>query len=165
MQGANRHLENCVARGAVKLSLFLSLDAVSDIHLDGLTLSRNASTGTGNKAKHLIYQVQGSVLPEGCEETPPPDISPIGQALNEEPLAASRTTEITPALEKPFKEAKEEWLRTFETLYLTGLLERHGNNISHAARAAEIDRKYFRKLMIRYGISGGLWTKDRSQNV
>ncbi len=28
-------------------------------------------------------------------------------------------------------------------------------NISHAAREADIDRKYFRKLMRKYGISAG----------
>ena len=32
------------------------------------------------------------------------------------------------------------------------LLQKNGMNISHAAREAEIDRKYFRKLMKKYGI-------------
>jgi hypothetical protein len=32
------------------------------------------------------------------------------------------------------------------------LLKRHGGNISHAAREADIDRKYFRKLMKKYEI-------------
>jgi DNA-binding NtrC family response regulator len=33
------------------------------------------------------------------------------------------------------------------------LLERNEFNISHAAREADIDRKYFRKLMKKYGIT------------
>ena len=51
-----------------------------------------------------------------------------------------------------FKEAKEKWVRAFERDYIAGLLDKHDYNISHAARDAEIDRKYFRKLMKKYGI-------------
>lgn len=54
--------------------------------------------------------------------------------------------------EQPFKEAKETWISTFERDYITDLLNRHGGNISQAAREADIDRKYFRKLMGKYGI-------------
>ena len=54
--------------------------------------------------------------------------------------------------EKPFKEAKEEWVSTFERDYITELLMRHGGNISQASREADIDRKYFRKLMGKHGI-------------
>ena len=35
------------------------------------------------------------------------------------------------------------------------LLRRNSFNISHAAREADLDRKYFRKLMKKYGIEGG----------
>jgi transcriptional regulator with GAF, ATPase, and Fis domain len=51
-----------------------------------------------------------------------------------------------------FKVAKEKWISVFERDYLVTLLEKHDYNISHAARDAEIDRKYFRKLMKKYGI-------------
>ena len=51
-----------------------------------------------------------------------------------------------------FKHAKEKWVSSFERDYIVRLLEKHGYNISHAARDAEIDRKYFRKLMKKYGI-------------
>jgi DNA-binding NtrC family response regulator len=51
-----------------------------------------------------------------------------------------------------FKDAKERWVATFERDYIVQLLRRHGGNISHAARAADIDRKYFRKLMRKYDI-------------
>jgi DNA-binding NtrC family response regulator len=54
--------------------------------------------------------------------------------------------------EKPFKEAKEEWVSTFERDYITELLMRHGGNISQASREADIDRKYFKKLMLKYDI-------------
>ena len=54
--------------------------------------------------------------------------------------------------DKPFKEAKEEWISTFERDYIAELLMRHGGNISQASREADIDRKYFRKLMGKYDI-------------
>jgi DNA-binding NtrC family response regulator len=52
-----------------------------------------------------------------------------------------------------FKDAKEQWVSSFEADYIAGLLRKNKGNISHAAREAEIDRKYFRKLMKKYGIS------------
>lgn len=54
--------------------------------------------------------------------------------------------------EKPFKEAKEAWISTFERDYLTELLVRHDGNISAAARESELTRKYFRQLMNKHGL-------------
>lgn len=51
-----------------------------------------------------------------------------------------------------FKDAKERWVSSFERDYIVSLLRRHDGNISHAAREADIDRKYFRKLMKKYGV-------------
>jgi DNA-binding NtrC family response regulator len=51
-----------------------------------------------------------------------------------------------------FKDAKERWVATFERDYIEQMLRRNTGNISHAARAADIDRKYFRKLMKKYDI-------------
>ena len=53
----------------------------------------------------------------------------------------------------PFKEAKERWVSSFEREYLVSLLRKHARNISQAAREADIDRKYFRKLMRKYRIT------------
>lgn len=54
--------------------------------------------------------------------------------------------------EMPFKEAKEEWIASFEKDYISTLLARHGGNISSASREADIDRKYFRKLMDKHSV-------------
>ncbi len=51
-----------------------------------------------------------------------------------------------------FKDAKERWVATFERDYIVQTLRRNTGNISHAARQADIDRKYFRKLMKKYDI-------------
>ncbi|UJR78894.1 sigma 54-interacting transcriptional regulator [Sandaracinus amylolyticus] len=65
------------------------------------------------------------------------------------PLPDFRASE----LEGTFKDAKERWVASFERDYIAGLLKKNNGNISHAAREAEIDRKYFRKLMKKYGIT------------
>jgi DNA-binding NtrC family response regulator len=57
-------------------------------------------------------------------------------------------------LDRAFKDAKEEWIAAFERDYIAGLLKKHNHNISHAAREADIDRKYFRKLMKKYELDG-----------
>ena len=51
-----------------------------------------------------------------------------------------------------FKDAKETWVSSFEKDYIQHLLDKNSNNISHAAREADIDRKYFRKLMKKYDL-------------
>jgi len=56
-------------------------------------------------------------------------------------------------IEGTFKDAKERWIASFERDYIASLLRKNNGNISHAAREAEIDRKYFRKLMKKYGIT------------
>ncbi|NOZ01474.1 MAG: FHA domain-containing protein [Deltaproteobacteria bacterium] len=53
---------------------------------------------------------------------------------------------------KTFKEAKEEWVARFERDYLAALLKRHDYGISAAARDADIDRKYLRKLARKHGL-------------
>ena len=62
---------------------------------------------------------------------------------------------VSPDLDSTFKDAKERWVSTFERDYILSLLKKNKGNISHAAREADIDRKYFRKLMRKYGIEGG----------
>jgi DNA-binding NtrC family response regulator len=59
-----------------------------------------------------------------------------------------------------FKDAKERWVSSFERDYIISLLKRHGGNISHAAREADIDRKYFRKLMKKYDIEADVGDED-----
>ncbi|MCP5464710.1 MAG: sigma 54-interacting transcriptional regulator [Deltaproteobacteria bacterium] len=55
-------------------------------------------------------------------------------------------------LDKPFKEAKQAVVESFEAEYLQELLERNKGNVSKAAREAKIDRKHLRNLLVKYGI-------------
>lgn len=58
-----------------------------------------------------------------------------------------------PDTELSFKEAKGRVISDFETRYIEALLRKHNNNISVAAREAGIDRKHFKDLMRKHGIS------------
>lgn len=51
-----------------------------------------------------------------------------------------------------FRLAKEEAMRTFERTYLTSLLEAAGNNMSRAARMANVDRMYLHRLVQKHGL-------------
>ncbi len=76
-------------------------------------------------------------------------------SLPDEPTAVERapSAPLVPDVAGTFKDAKEEWVAAFERDYVEALLQRNHGNISHAAREAQIDRKYFRKLMKKYGIT------------
>jgi DNA-binding NtrC family response regulator len=54
-----------------------------------------------------------------------------------------------------FKDAKEQWVASFEKQYLTDLLKRNNFNISAAAKEAGIDRKSVQRLVKKYGINTG----------
>jgi len=57
--------------------------------------------------------------------------------------------------ELPFKDAKDQLIEAFERQYLVDLIERHGGNVSRAARAADMDRKSITRLMKKHGIKRG----------
>jgi DNA-binding NtrC family response regulator len=69
--------------------------------------------------------------------------------------SSSQPMQLTADVDSTFKDAKERWVSSFERDYILQLLKKNKGNISHAAREADIDRKYFRKLMRKYGIEGG----------
>ncbi|MGF1465060.1 MAG: sigma 54-interacting transcriptional regulator [Sandaracinaceae bacterium] len=75
---------------------------------------------------------------------------PVGSAEEREQAALEGGSR--PDHAATFKDAKEQWVASFESDYIAQLLKKNQGNISHAAREADIDRKYFRKLMKKYGI-------------
>jgi DNA-binding NtrC family response regulator len=80
-----------------------------------------------------------------------PDYVLHGETLRAEGAPGlSNDSEPASALGLPLQEARERWLKTLETSYLRDLLERHGGNVSAAAKAAGIDRKTFHRLVTKY---------------
>jgi two-component system, NtrC family, response regulator GlrR len=57
-----------------------------------------------------------------------------------------------PDAAQPLRAARESSTREFEARYLADLLERHQGNVSAAARAAGVDRKYLYRLLWRNGL-------------
>jgi len=53
---------------------------------------------------------------------------------------------------KSYRETRELWEQDFERKYVAWLLAAHEGNISSAARAADMDRKYLHKLAKKHGL-------------
>ena len=93
-----------------------------------------------------------------AKAAPPTKIEPPTKRASSVPAAASLAAQPPPTPDEllsegvTFKDAKERWVATFERDYISQMLRRNSGNISHAAREADIDRKYFRKLMKKYDI-------------
>ena len=54
--------------------------------------------------------------------------------------------------QKSYRDTRAEWEARFERRYVGWLLDRHDGNISAAARAADMDRKYLYKLARKHGL-------------
>ena len=108
-------------------------------------LSGGAGADRGTRARsgghHTVPE------PARSGEAPTRTSSPSLPTLPAGPLTPPQT-------DLPFKDAKELWVAAFEREYIESLLRKNRGNISHASREAEIDRKYFRKLMRKYDIEG-----------
>jgi DNA-binding NtrC family response regulator len=100
---------------------------------------------------------RATTLPMG-----PPAMGPPTVSMNPNAPAPAPPEELL-AEGVTFKDAKERWVASFERDYILQLLRRNSGNISHAARAADIDRKYFRKLMKKYDIEAGTDEPDDSE--
>jgi transcriptional regulator with PAS, ATPase and Fis domain len=83
-------------------------------------------------------------------------VSPPGA----ESLSPSRSSSSRPvnepaiAVDQPLKLAREQWNNVFEARYLTALLDRHGDNVAAAARAAGVNRVHFYRLLWKHGLRG-----------
>jgi DNA-binding NtrC family response regulator len=104
--------------------------------------------------------IEASDLPDYIRntKTAPPRGHDAPRRAQSVPAAASLAAQPPPTPDEllsegvTFKDAKERWVATFERDYILQMLRRNTGNISHAARHADIDRKYFRKLMKKYDI-------------
>jgi transcriptional regulator with GAF, ATPase, and Fis domain len=92
-------------------------------------------------------------MPTQTEQADPETTSKVPRGVALGLAEGPESPQLSPLVSaRSFKDAKEEWVNTFERDYITSLLRRNNSNISHAAKEADIDRKYFRKLMRKYGV-------------
>ncbi|HMJ51427.1 MAG TPA: sigma-54 dependent transcriptional regulator [Polyangiaceae bacterium] len=79
-------------------------------------------------------------LPTNLDTMPPP------------PSVAPPDAIDTIDISQPLKSARERCVGSFERRYLEALLRKHNNNVSAAARAAEVDRIHFYRLLWKHGL-------------
>src|SRR5690349_10306852 len=65
---------------------------------------------------------------------------------------ASHASQASFGAGKSYREVREEFESDFEKRYVSWLLDRHGGNISAAAREARMDRKHLYDLARRHGV-------------
>jgi two-component system, NtrC family, response regulator GlrR len=72
------------------------------------------------------------------------------------PLQAHPEPETAPPVDPrlSFATARQQALDQFERSYVQALLDRHGGNVSQAARAAGMNRVYLHRLLRRHGLRG-----------
>jgi DNA-binding NtrC family response regulator len=108
--------------------------------------------------RELVNTVERAVSFSESELVEPRDLPETVRGEEAAPRRAnspSSPMQVMADVDSTFKDAKERWVSSFERDYILQLLKKNKGNISHAAREADIDRKYFRKLMRKYGIEGG----------
>jgi DNA-binding NtrC family response regulator len=59
------------------------------------------------------------------------------------------------AADQSYRETRSQFEAAFERRYVKWLLERHGGNISAAAREAKMDRKHLFDLAKKHGLRNG----------
>ncbi len=52
----------------------------------------------------------------------------------------------------PLKEARQAWTEQFESVYVRAILEASDGNVSHAAEAAGVNRRFLQRMMVRLGM-------------
>jgi DNA-binding NtrC family response regulator len=87
---------------------------------------------------------------ERCVALDDPSLPPN---LDTTPPEQDRSTAETPIdITKPLRSAREQCVSQFERRYLEAILAKHNNNVSAAARSAEVDRIHFYRLLWKHGL-------------
>ena len=172
----NRDLNQLVLEGKFRQDLFYRLNVVP-IHLPPLRKRENdvillanhilaehrrkMSSGPEYFAPQVLrlfeqYSWPGNVrelqnVVEYCCALAPTNTITLEDLPEELQLYDPAAVEIVPSPPlQTFKVAKARSLTQFEAAYIADLLKRYGNNVSQAARAAEIDRKTFYSLLQKH---------------
>jgi DNA-binding NtrC family response regulator len=111
---------------------------------DAATMDRLTSHDWPGNVRELKNAVERAVLLSSVRAGSRLEIQGIG------PKSSPRVEAFDPS--QSFSEAKEKWLDERERAYVGWLLGAHDANVSAAARAARMDRKYLHKLMKKHGL-------------
>ncbi len=180
VSATNRNLRDAVARGEFREELYYRINVIAielpplrqragDVRLLAHAFLKRYGQGrlTGYEPEAMealeAYAWPGNVrelqnvVERACALADGPVIRRQdlpGYLLGSEGLPAGRAV-AAPALDAStltLQAARERWMRELESRYLRDLLDRHGGNISAAAKAAGIDRKTFHRLVTKHQI-------------
>jgi len=153
----NRALQTMVNNGDFRADLFYRLNTVSieiaplrerpdDIPLLIRHFYRSLADDSAPVTEdELIEELKRSSWPGNARQLR----SAVEQALI---FGTRKIARATPRQNLSFREAKANAVAEFERGYLTDLLERHGGNLTQAARDAMMDRTYLRSRLRKYGL-------------
>ncbi|GMU60864.1 MAG: sigma-54-dependent Fis family transcriptional regulator [Myxococcaceae bacterium] len=82
------------------------------------------------------------------------DVADLPAEVRNQQQRGGSEVEVLSLAHLPYAQAKKLAMRAFERRYLSALLEKSGNNVSEAARAAGVDRSNFRRLLKQYEVGG-----------
>jgi DNA-binding NtrC family response regulator len=113
-------------------------------------LFRHPFRGNVRELRNMVEQIL--ILSEGALNDLP--ATGVSSAKNRAPttVGSASTATVPIVVDQPFVAQKQQLTDAFERRYLHAMLQRHEGNISRAARAAQIDRMYFKRLMRKHGI-------------
>jgi transcriptional regulator with GAF, ATPase, and Fis domain len=107
------------------------------------------------RRSYLGSSVSASPTPGKKTQTPTPGAGASLPPSSSSPAPMAGDTmklDVPIDIDIPFKIAKQDLVEEFERRYIRALLDRHGGNISAAARAAGIDRMSIHKILHRLGL-------------
>jgi DNA-binding NtrC family response regulator len=78
------------------------------------------------------------------------DVAALEEATGGEPDTGDVIAHVL-AERLPLARARERVVEAFERRYIEAVLQEHGGNVSHAAKASGIARRYFQILKSRMG--------------
>jgi transcriptional regulator with GAF, ATPase, and Fis domain len=120
---------------------------VAELSIDSATMDRLTSHDWPGNVRELKNAVERAVLLSAVRPGAKLEI----QGLESKTAARPKTDlPFDPALS--FSDSKEKWLDERERAYVVWLLDQHESNVSAAARAARMDRKYLHKLIRKHGL-------------
>ena len=115
--------------------------------LDDRTLDRLTTHDWPGNVRELKNTLERAVL---LAQVRPGARLELGDLRAGAPSAPAVESAFDPSLS--YTASKERWMDARETSYVRWLLETHDGNVSAAARAARMDRKYLHKLAKKHGL-------------
>jgi DNA-binding NtrC family response regulator len=132
-----------------------NVTGISSAAMEALTCNR----WVGN-VRELENVIERAVV---LTSNPLIDVDDLPPGFREAPKGAGEV-EVFSLAHLPYAQAKRLAMRAFERRYLSALLERSGNNVSSAARAAGVDRSNFRRLLKQYDVGNRSRTKPEESD-